>query len=511
MKMEIVTDWKKQNETCKTICLNGVLFLINDSCDELGLHYQDHIMFSLERLRFIMESRKLLPVPYHFVIIPDKSVLMSHLITQGNSLTCQRRSADMLRRLNLGIDTYDDVMALCQRYNFSPCSPKDSHPNLLSQYAVYSRVASLFRFQPIPVEITIEHAAQDDLAHPSNNKGRDLIAMQDWPLPMIRPKQRPVLINYQIVPHIGKIFHMNPMEVISHIRSLCLDYYRNNDAPNKQRVLIFHDSNLAYNTENRFIVKEWYASHFRETYFVWSSLDENLIALIPGGLPDVILDISMERFLNDYRDLMRIFDGDYYLQKYPDVKRAIDDKMIKDARTHYITQGFREGRLPNGHFEVEVQYNASIDVLSNSVEIDWNGYGKKYRLVMSFIQEFPIFTAKDFYHIYGYLLGHILRETPPKRSFSLHSNDITLRIAANIDVEWYRNTYGQFLLYPYYHYIQYGAINRLSPNAWFDENYYRTAHPDVDKAIQEGIVKSGFVHYCFIGYTEGRVYRPDSQ
>jgi hypothetical protein len=40
------------------------------------------------------------------------------------------------------------------------------------------------------------------------------------------------------------------------------------------------------------------------------------------------------------------FDQDWYLNNYPDVKRAIESGAFVDAKHHYIECGYFEGRLP---------------------------------------------------------------------------------------------------------------------------------------------------------------------
>lgn len=45
---------------------------------------------------------------------------------------------------------------------------------------------------------------------------------------------------------------------------------------------------------------------------------------------------------------------------------------------------------------------------------------------------------------------------------------------------------------------------QFSPNALFDEQWYRTAYPDVAKAIQAGLLLSGFIHFVCFGAQESR-------
>lgn len=54
------------------------------------------------------------------------------------------------------------------------------------------------------------------------------------------------------------------------------------------------------------------------------------------------------------------------------------------------------------------------------------------------------------------------------------------------------------------HYDRQGAREGLSPNAFFDEGWYRQANPDVLAAIEAGQIPSGYSHYKSSGGYEGR-------
>jgi hypothetical protein len=44
-------------------------------------------------------------------------------------------------------------------------------------------------------------------------------------------------------------------------------------------------------------------------------------------------------------------DGPWYLERYPDIADAIRRGLVADARTHFINDGYFEGRMP---FRIEV-------------------------------------------------------------------------------------------------------------------------------------------------------------
>jgi hypothetical protein len=48
---------------------------------------------------------------------------------------------------------------------------------------------------------------------------------------------------------------------------------------------------------------------------------------------------------------------EWYLEQYPDIKKAIDRRDFKSGQEHFETNGFREGRMPHPNFELAVGEN----------------------------------------------------------------------------------------------------------------------------------------------------------
>lgn len=92
--------------------------------------------------------------------------------------------------------------------------------------------------------------------------------------------------------------------------------------------------------------------------------------------------------------------------------------------------------------------------------------------------------------------------------------DIAGMIRRSFDAGWYLRTYphvqeaiaqtGEGVLD---YYLTSGVRQKHSPNAWFDEVWYRAFYNDVDLLIESGIVNSGFEHYLSHGRSEGRIPR----
>jgi GT2 family glycosyltransferase len=74
------------------------------------------------------------------------------------------------------------------------------------------------------------------------------------------------------------------------------------------------------------------------------------------------------------------------------------------------------------------------------------------------------------------------------------------------DAEWYLRRYGGDPELDeksaYLHYENEVLRSAVSPNPYFDEAWYITHYPDVLKLIESGQIRSGFEHYCNIGYTD---------
>jgi hypothetical protein len=48
---------------------------------------------------------------------------------------------------------------------------------------------------------------------------------------------------------------------------------------------------------------------------------------------------------------------EWYLEQYPDIKKAIDRRDFKSGQEHFETNGFREGRMPHPNFDLAVGEN----------------------------------------------------------------------------------------------------------------------------------------------------------
>lgn len=74
------------------------------------------------------------------------------------------------------------------------------------------------------------------------------------------------------------------------------------------------------------------------------------------------------------RELIKImastlpFDRDFYLSTYPDIREAYDDGRITDPRTHFIEQGYFEGRLASKPNIDEQYYRSTYPDVGAAIE-----------------------------------------------------------------------------------------------------------------------------------------------
>ena len=113
-----------------------------------------------------------------------------------------------------------------------------------------------------------------------------------------------------------------------------------------------------------------------------------------GGAPDSPAPAKAEQRLEDVKGQAHaLFDGDYYLERYPDVAKA-----GVDPYWHFVHYGWREGRNPNEFFDPSwyLQRNPDVreagrDPLKHYTEYGW----KEGR------DPGPKFSVKNYLSLYG--------------------------------------------------------------------------------------------------------------
>ncbi len=251
-------------------------------------------------------------------------------------------------------------------------------------------------------------------------------------------------------------------------------------------------------------------------------------------------------------DYSAVFDADYYLNKYGDLKKAFGTDKVK-AFTHFMNYGMKEGRQGKATFNFAV-YKANYADLRNAFGSNNAAYYKHYvqygkkegrnattyisgaskgsstpsggsnaSAVYGGVNYAPVFNASYYSNKYPDL----------KRAFGSDSAKLLKHFvdygmkegrqaSASFDVNIYKNNYadlqrafGSNLKQYYMHYINYGKregrdavnfkpiYNGVNYSAVFDANYYLGKYPDLKKAFGTDKVKA-FNHFTKYGMREGR-------
>ncbi len=173
------------------------------------------------------------------------------------------------------------------------------------------------------------------------------------------------------------------------------------------------------------------------------------------------------------------FDEDFYRSFYSDVREAVERGEFVNGFEHFVLFGAKEGRLPT--FEISRATEAAFPGLTKPVEWD----------AAEAISRKP--------HSIGNKSGW------KARIFGAPSN--ASEIHRFFDQKWYDAEYGlsQSSVRGFDHYLQIGIHAGNSPNADFDEGFYRSFYCDVREAVERGEFLSGFEHFVLNGRKEGRL------
>lgn len=286
--------YQNANQGHKTLFLDGVLYLINDSSNELGQHYENKIIHDPIEVRdsIVLNKIKIPNIQYLFRIIPDRSVLMYDHLKPFLGEKLYRTYTDAVCQIDYTGDTYDNIIELCHKHRSPTCLPDNSHPNTLSQYAVYLNIIRELELTEISYEVTFNGKTDYDLREPLNNGNRPLSKISTWPIPAIKQLVENDFerFQYDVMGWVKTSVEFTDFPIFKRY----MDVYINKKEINNLRVIIFHDSNMIYSN------KEWYAQHFKETYFYWTTFNSMIVNYFK---PDIVIEITMERFLATYRSM----------------------------------------------------------------------------------------------------------------------------------------------------------------------------------------------------------------
>jgi hypothetical protein len=203
------------------------------------------------------------------------------------------------------------------------------------------------------------------------------------------------------------------------------------------------------------------------------------------------------------------FDELWYRKQYPDVDRFVDGLGITGF-SHFLVHGIPEGRWPNeALWLVASRYG---DPEPRLTALDANEYLRLNASARVFLEAFPILSALEHYNLYGRFL-HLA--TAPASETRANSGPLPFlaMMEREFDPEFYAREYlsgstKADRIDPFRHYLTVGIERQYSPNAWFQEDWYRAYYADVRAAIP-GRILCAFQHYLSVGRTEHRLPRFD--
>ncbi|MGE0279128.1 MAG: glycosyltransferase [Rhizobiaceae bacterium] len=176
---------------------------------------------------------------------------------------------------------------------------------------------------------------------------------------------------------------------------------------------------------------------------------------------------------DDYRTIAAsgLFDPDWYIAAYPDVRAAKTDPLL-----HYLAAGADEGRNPSRYFDTRFYVEQYPDVGRSGVNA-----------LLHYLQT-------------GRFEGR--RTCPATDTATSGAEYQAISSSPLFNREWYLDTYNDVKtngIDPVVHYLTAGAAQGFDPSLYFSTSYYLKRYPDVGEA---GL--NPLVHYLTYGEIERR-------
>lgn len=182
-----------------------------------------------------------------------------------------------------------------------------------------------------------------------------------------------------------------------------------------------------------------------------------------------------------------LFDEQYYLNTYPDVRAAGIEPLA-----HYIEHGASEGRNPSSRFQTTyyvARYREEIDPHLHPL-LDFILHGQKQQRYPTALAELSVFLRKSRVFESAQYASHFsesLGVDPIERLLQVELrnrsiSDTDLEIWRFFDARYYLDSHREVSgsgLEPIDHYLQVGASERRNPSLFFDTEYYLACYPDV--------------------------------
>ena len=119
----------------------------------------------------------------------------------------------------------------------------------------------------------------------------------------------------------------------------------------------------------------------------WASLINSKV--VKDDPDSLYLGVNRHFFRNCLRPFLMAIrvDAEWYLNRHKDVRKAIDDGMIRNAQDHYIRFGFFENRMPY------------------AIQVDERWYASAYADVKAAIESGTFSSAQHHFDVIGYAEG----------------------------------------------------------------------------------------------------------
>lgn len=287
VKQSHITFFNNLHKFKKTVKgLNDYLFLVNDGNSELRQHFDPNYVssnfnpnsfiyyFNIKNNLFKMKN-----IDSYYFIVPDKSVVCKKFLPFDYS-TFFRRNYDFFK--GLFPDFVNDL-------DYNDYFRLDTHMNSYGGRKLVFRILNY-----INSSFTINQF--NEILNEYNYFDKpifDLVSDINWSYSDDDLKKYDSTKYSQIShPLLNNISDSIPLEFKSSSGGRLSYHYQNDNALFNKKVLFFHDSSIES-------LQNFLIPFFRESFFYWDHLNLNK-ELIQWYNPDMIIEIRIERFLENY-------------------------------------------------------------------------------------------------------------------------------------------------------------------------------------------------------------------
>lgn len=187
-------------------------------------------------------------------------------------------------------------------------------------------------------------------------------------------------------------------------------------------------------------------------------------------------------------DYSSVYNFDYYINKYSDIKKYYGNDP-KGALKHFVIYGMNEGRQASNEFNLTYYKNRYADLR--------NAYGEEWK-------KFYLHYIK-----YGKKAGRDAKTYSERKGYVTKYNGVDYSLVFNYPyyVNKYsdiRKTFGDDDIKALKHFVTYGMKGGRQAKAEFNVHYYKSNYADLRKAYGDDL-KSYYMHYIKYGKKEGRI------